>query len=99
MAGPEVSMDYSAAQSISDVLRGAGDTLETVAKALEIAANILKATAFFGMVGNLALANYLEGIKPNADKLAKSCHELGMDVTGAIVSLRDGDVSGSQRFV
>ncbi len=95
----EVSMDYDAVQRMSDGFKNSSETLQAVSKALEIAIGILKATAFFGMVGNLALAHYLEGIKPNVDRLANTCDEMSMDLIGAIVSLRDGDNSGSQRFV
>ncbi len=95
----EVSMDYDAVQKLSDNFRSSSETLEAVSKALEVAISILKATAFFGLVGNLALAHYLEGIKPNVDRLAGTCDELSLDLIGAIISLRDGDTSGSQRFV
>jgi hypothetical protein len=95
----EVSMDYGEVQKLADGFRTAGDTLEAVGKALEVAIGILKATAFFGLVGNLALAHYLEGIKPNVVRLAATCEEMSGDLVGAIVSLRDGDYSGSQRFV
>jgi len=95
----EVSMDYDAVQRMSDGFRTSSETLQAVSKALEVAIGILKATAFFGMVGNLALAHYLEGIKPNVDRLSNTCEEMSMDLIGAIVSLRDGDNSGSQRFV
>lgn len=95
----EVSMDYDEVQRMSDGFGTSADTLRAVSQALEVAIAILKATAFFGLVGNLALAHYLEGIKPNVDRLADTCEELSMDLIGAIVSLRDGDYSGSQRFV
>lgn len=95
----EVSMDYDVVQSMSDGFRTASETLEAVSTALEVAIAILKATAFLGLVGNAALAQYLEGIKPNVDRLAATCDEMSMDLIGAIVSLRDGDSSGSQRFV
>jgi len=95
----EVSMDYDVVQSMSDGFKNSSEVLQGVSKALEVAIAILKATAFFGLVGNMALAMYLEGIKPNVDKLAATCEEMSMDLMGAIVSLRDGDNSGSQRFV
>jgi hypothetical protein len=95
----EVSMEYDAVQRMSEGFNNASDTLRTVSQALEVAIAILKATAFFGLVGNLALASYLDGIKPNVDRLAATCEELGLDLMGAIISLRDGDSSGSQRFV
>jgi hypothetical protein len=95
----EVSMDFDVVQTMADGFRTASETLEAVSTALQVAIGILKATAFLGLVGNAALAMYLEGIKPNVDKLAATCDELNLDLIGAIASLRDGDVSGSQRFV
>jgi len=95
----EVSMDYDAVQRMADGFSRSADTLQAVSKALEVAIGILKASAFLGMVGNMALAHYLEGIKPNVDRLAATCEEMSMDLIGAIISLRDGDYSGSQRFV
>ncbi len=95
----EVSMDFDAVQQMADGFNTASETLSAVSTALEVAIAILKATAFFGLVGNAALAMYLEGIKPNVDRLAATCEELNLDLIGAISSIRDGDVSGSQRFV
>ncbi len=95
----EVSMDYDVVQNMSDGFKNSAEVLQAVSKALEVAIGILKATAFFGLVGNYALAMYLEGIKPNVDKLGQTCDELSLDLVGAITSLRDGDYSGSQRFV
>jgi len=95
----DVSMDYDVVQGISDGFGTAGDTLKAVSTALEAAINILRATAFVGLVGGLALERYLSGIKPNVDKLAATCEEMQLDLIGAITSLRDGDNSGSQRFV
>jgi hypothetical protein len=95
----EVSMDYEAVQAMADGFRNSSEVLEGVSRALEAAISILKASAFFGLVGNAALAHYLEGIKPNVDRLAATCEEMNLDLIGAIVALRDGDYSGSQRFV
>jgi hypothetical protein len=95
----EVSMDYEAVEAMADGFSNAAEVLEAVSSALEVAIGILKATAFFGLVGNLALAAYLENIKPNVDRLAETCDELHYDLLGAVSSLRDGDMTGSQRFV
>lgn len=95
----EVSMDYEAVEAMADGFSNAAEVLEAVSTALEVAIGILKATAFLGLVGNMALAMYLEGIKPNVDRLAATCDELHYDLLGAISSLRDGDLTGSQRFV
>ncbi len=95
----EVSMDYEAVQAMADGFNSAADTLQNVSKALELAIGILKASAFFGLVGNMALAHYLEGIKPNVDRLANTCDELNQDLVGAIRYLRDGDQTASSRFI
>ncbi len=95
----EVSMDYEAVQAMADGFSTAADTLQNVSKALEVAIGILKASAFFGLVGNMALAHYLEGIKPNVDRLAATCQELNQDLVNAIRYVRDGDQSAVSRFV
>lgn len=95
----DVSMDYGMVEKMANVHGTSADVLKMVAKALEIASAILKATAMFGMVGNLALARYLDNIKPKVEKLSATNAELKQDLIGAVKSLRDGDFSGSQRFV
>jgi len=96
---PDVSMDYGIVENMAKIFDTSSKVLDVVAKALEIASAILKATAMFGAVGNLALAKYLDNIKPKVEKLSKDTEELSKDCTGAVKSLRDGDKSGSQRFV
>jgi hypothetical protein len=95
----EVSMDYAVVESMAEGFRGAAESLQSVNRALETAAAILRASAFVGMVGNLALAEYLDNIQPNVARLAATCDELNSDLLGAVASLRDGDLSGSQRFI
>jgi uncharacterized protein YukE len=95
----EVSMDYAVIHHMAAEYHVAAETLRAVSRAMEVSAAILKATAMFGIVGNLAFAKWLDAIKPKIDYLAETCEELSMDLEGAITSLRDGDTSGSQRFV
>jgi hypothetical protein len=93
-----VFMDIDSVQRMADGFRSMGDVMKSVGQGLEIAIDILRATAMFGMVGNFALAHYLDGIKPHVDRLGEKFNELNYDLIGAIVSYRDGDTSGSQRF-
>lgn len=95
----DVRMDYEVVQAMADGFRAAADQLHAVDRALEAAIVVLKASAFVGMVGNLGLSAYLENIRPNVTRLAATCDELHHDLIGAIASLRDGDHSGSLRFV
>lgn len=94
-----VSMDYDVVQAMADGFQAAADQLHIVNRALEIAISFLNATAFTGIVGNRLLADYLENIQPHVVRLAATCAELHDDLVSAIVSLRDGDYSGSMRFL
>jgi phage-related protein len=98
MAEQGVYMDVDAVQGLADGFQNMGDVMNTVGQGLEIAIDVLRASAMFGMVGNLAIAAYLDNIKPAVQKLADKFSELNRDLIGAIVSYRDGDSSGSKRF-
>jgi len=65
---------------------------------LQIIIMTLKAAAFIGLIGTAAIAMFLERIQPAIEKLGEKFEELKLDLYGAIVSYRDGDNSGSQRF-
>jgi phage-related protein len=94
-----VFMDIDAVQVFSDGFSAMSDVMKTASQGLEIAIDTLRASAMFGLIGNLAVANYLDGIKPRVDNLATKFEEVSHDLIGAIVSYRDGDTSGSQHFV
>lgn len=94
----EVYMDVPQVQKMADSFGKFGQTLKQIAKGLETAIMILKATAFVGMIGNLAVASYLERIKPRVEKLSEEMFELQSDVKGAITHYTTGDVTGSARF-
>lgn len=95
----DVRMDYDAVQQLADGFRASADTLRAVDQALEVAVALLKSSVFLGLVGNMGMAAYLENIQPHLRRLAATCDELHNDLLGAIASLRDGDYTGSQRFV
>jgi len=94
----EVYMDVPAVQQMADSFGRFGQTLKQVAKGLETAIMILKATAFVGMIGNLAVASFLERIKPNVEKMAAKMEEIQGDVKGAILHYTTGDTTGSSHF-
>ncbi|MCE7946734.1 MAG: hypothetical protein DYG88_04820 [Chloroflexi bacterium CFX4] len=95
----DVAMDYEVVARMAKVFGTSGDVLKTVGTVLEIAAKALKASAMFGMVGNLALAFYLDNIATKCKTLSATCIEMDGDLNGAIKALRDSDFSGSTRFV
>lgn len=95
----DVAMDYEVVARMAKIFGTSGEVLKTVGQVLEVAAKILKASAMFGMVGNLALAYYLDNIATKCKTLSATCIEMDGDLQGAIKALRDGDYSGSTRFV
>lgn len=95
----EVFMDIPRVEALARAFRTFQNVLNVVSRVMKATILALKATAFLGMVGNLALANYLERIEPKVKRMAQKMEELSGDVTSAIKAYRDGDMSGSQRFV
>jgi hypothetical protein len=91
-------MDIPAVRKIAKTFDTVSDVLKTVCKALEVVCTILKATAFFGAVGNLALARFIERIKPQIEKMANQCAEICKDVNAAIKAYERGDAVGASRF-
>lgn len=94
----EVYMDIPAVTKMADNFGSFGDILKGVSKGLQTAILILKATAFVGLVGNYAVAAWLERIKPKVDDMAKKMDELKSDIQGAINHYTTGDTTGSARF-
>ena len=98
MADNEVQMDIPATQTVADGFRVASGILKEVDQALSAAMLLLRTTAFFGLVGGIAVEAYIERIQPVVKRLAEKFEELHYDVVGAIIDFRDGDQSGSERF-
>jgi len=95
----DVSIDYDAVTAMANGFDTSSDVMRNVSSALEIAINILKVSAMMGNVGAAAMARYLEGIKPNLDRLAATCDEMSTDLHAAVSYYRDGDTDASQKFV
>lgn len=94
----EVYMDVPQVQKLAEGFGQFGQILKEVARSLETAITILKVTAFVGMIGNLAVASYLERIKPRVEKMSEKMFELQNDIKGAIAHYTTGDVTGSDHF-
>jgi hypothetical protein len=95
----EVFMDIPRVEQMSKSFQTFGSILEGVSKALLAISIALKATAWLSMGATAAAAAYADRIRPNVDKAAKKMHELSGDLTSAIRAYRDGDTSGSKRFI
>ena len=95
----EVFMDIPRVEQMSKSFQTFGTVLEGVSKSLLAISIAMKATAWLSFGATAAAAAYADRIRPNVDKAAKKMHELSGDITSAIKAYRDGDMSGSKRFV
>jgi excreted virulence factor EspC (type VII ESX diderm)/uncharacterized protein DUF6507 len=94
----EVFMNIPQVQGIAKTLSQITETLRSVSKALEMLINVLKSTAFIGMVGGLAEAHFLEIMKRQIDQMADKTEELSKDVSAAVEAYERGDQQGSTKF-
>jgi len=95
----EVYMDIPRVEQMSKSFNTFGDILKGVAKALLAISIALKAAAWLSLGATAAAAAFADRIRPNVEKAADKMHELSGDITSAIKAYRDGDMSGSKRFI
>ena len=95
----EVFMDIPRVEQLSKSFQTFGSVLEGVSKALLAISMAMKASAWLSLGATAAVAANADRIRPNVDKAAKKMHELSGDITSAIRAYRDGDMSGSKRFI
>jgi hypothetical protein len=98
MAEVEVYMDIPAVRDMSKKFDVISDVLRTIAKTLEVLANILKTTAFIGLVGGYALAMVIDRIRPQIEQMGEKCEELSQDISASVDAYERGDAQGAARF-
>lgn len=94
----EVYMDIPQVEQMVKSFATFGDVLDGVAKAMEVIAAMLHATAWISFGATEAIARYLDSIKPNVTQAAAKMKELSGDIRDAIKSYQTGDNTGSRRF-
>jgi hypothetical protein len=94
----EVYMDIPAVRGIAKVCSDVGETLDTVNKTLETLVTVLKTTAFMGLIGGLAVAQFIDSICPFIEQTAQKCLELNKDLTASVDAFERGDQQGAARF-
>jgi hypothetical protein len=97
-AGTQVYMDVPAVRGMASSFGTIGDMLKAVAKVLEVLSTILKTTAFIGLVGGAAIAQFIDMIRPDIDKMAEKCTELDKDLSTSVDAYERGDAEGAARF-
>lgn len=94
----EVFMDTDAVENLARRLAQIADLLRRVAKILEQLMNILRTTAFIGLVGGYAVERYLAFIKPQIENLAAFMDENSAELKVAVQRYINGDKQGACRF-
>jgi len=93
-----VYMNIPQVQGIAQTFTQINETLRAVSTALGVLIDILKATAFIGLVATLAEAHFLEIMKRQIDQMADKAEELSKDVTAAVEAYERGDATGATKF-
>jgi hypothetical protein len=96
MASNDVFMDTNAIPDIARRLDTSAQVLKTIDKALEASINILRTTAFVGLVSSSAFERYLLAIQPQIRELIDHCEEMSHDLKAAYQQFLDGDASSGR---
>jgi uncharacterized protein YukE len=94
----EIFMDVPAVKKMAGKFGDMEDKLRQTSKTLQAAIQMLRATAFIGLIGNAAALKYLEQLKPQIDNYAMKCHEMSADLEASAAAYERGDAQGAARF-
>jgi hypothetical protein len=92
---------YINVPAVRDMARSFGtisEVLTTVNKVLEALSTTLKVTAFIGLVGGAAVAQFIDMIRPHIEQMAEKCQELNGDLNASLDAYERGDQQGATRF-
>ncbi len=94
----EVYMDVPAVREMAKSFGTISEVLNMVIKVMEALITTLKTTAFIGLVGGYAIAQYMETIKPHIEEMSEKCAELKTDLSASVNAFENGDQLGATRF-
>lgn len=93
-----VEMKPEAVRKFASDFENYSETLKSVAKVLEGLLNLLRSTAFIGLVGGFAVMMFIEQIKPQIEQLAEKCSEMSRDLNTSAAAFERGDAQGATKF-
>lgn len=93
-----VYMDTDAVRNMAKNFGTISEVLQGVNKALETLSNILKASAFVGLVGGAAVAFFIDSARPQIEDVAEKCEEFNKELDLSVAAYERGDEIGSTRF-
>lgn len=94
----QVYMRVPAVRNMAKNFSNISNVLMNVAKVLEVLTTLLKTTAFIGLVGGYAVAQFIDQIRPQIKTMADKCAEMNQDLLAAVAAFERGDQEGATRF-
>jgi len=98
MPSEDLYMMVPDVRDMSKKLQEVSDFLKNVVKILDTLINVLKTAAAIGLIAAGALAQFLEGIKPQIEQLADKIGEMSTDVADAATAYETGDFTSARYF-
>jgi hypothetical protein len=94
----QVYMDVPAVRGVAKTCQQVGEVLAKANQTMEGLVTLLRTTAFMGLVGGLALAQFMDSIRPYIEQVSQKCLELSSDLNTSIDAYQNGDQQGATRF-
>jgi hypothetical protein len=93
-----VYMNVPAVRAVAKRAQEVSETLARVVSVLNSLSNLLRTTAFIGLVGGAAVAQFIDLIKPHLERVSNDCAELSKDLDASVDAYERGDALGAARF-
>lgn len=95
---PDVQMDYDLMEDMARLFRDGAQMLEDLSRHMENVAGRIEDGALMGKGGDALADAIRQRLNSRLAALQDKFSELGMDVYGALIDLRDGDSEAASRF-
>ena len=97
-SGSDIYMVVPDVRDISKKFQDVSEFLQNVVKVLDTLIKVLQTAAAIGLIAAGALAQFLEGIKPQIEQVAEKCAEISKDVEDAAKAYETGDFTSARYF-
>ena len=94
----DVQMDFDLMEDMARLFRDSGQHMEDLIRAMQDVARRLEEGALLGRGGDAMAEAVRDKLNTSIARLQDKLEELGYDVYGALVDLRDGDSEAASRF-
>ncbi len=95
---PDVQMDFDQMEDMSRLFKQGAQQLGDTIRSMQNIAGQLEDGALLGRGGDALAAAVRNSLNSRIAALQDKLDELSMDITGALVDLRDGDTEAASRF-